>query len=240
MCCEEKGTCDVFAAGDGIMYCDSFSQSDCDAGLADQANLIACAAAECTAAECCTTAAGDPLPEERPAAVDADREVAQFGFVCEGISLHAMTDQMQTDFKMKVCEVFLAETATASVDCSCKLTAGSVKATVTITAPAGASLADTRTPKPQAVVDAVQQVPDIMTAQEGNKQLGVAAISGVLFKAGETTATQVNTRTTSTTMPPVATTTTDGDDADSEDTDASHRSTLFSVLAVAFFAALAN
>jgi hypothetical protein len=100
MCCEEKGTCDFFASGDGILYCDSFSQSDCVAGLADQANLIACAAAECTAAECCTTAAGDPLPEERPAAVDADREVAQFGFVCEGISLHAMTDQMQTDFKM--------------------------------------------------------------------------------------------------------------------------------------------
>merc|ERR1719198_215512 len=115
-----------------------------------------------------------------------------------------MSPGMKEDFKTKVCEVFLAETATSNVDCSCELSAGSVKATVTISAPAGQSLADALTPKPQALVDAVKAVPDIMEAQEGNKQIGVAAISGVLFKAGETTATQVNTRTTSTTMPPVA------------------------------------
>lgn len=241
-CCEDKGTCDVFGDGDGIMYCDSFL--DCDTELIDQAIMKACAEAVCTAAECCTTATGDPLPEERPATVDADREVAQFGFVCEGISLHAMTDQMQDTFKDKMCEVFLAETATADVTCSCALAAGSVKATVTITAPAGENLGDARTPKPETVVAAVKEVPDIMTAATGNKPIGVAAVSGVLFKAGATEATAVHTRTTTTT-----TTTTpgsgDGDDDedlenDSEDTDASYRSTVFAALAVVFSVALAN
>jgi hypothetical protein len=155
------------------------------------------------------------MPAARPADVDQSREVAQFGFVVEGVSLRAMTQDVQDDLKEAVCDVFLAQTLSGS-ECLCELKPGSVKAKVTITAPVGEVLGDVRTPTPSTVVSAVTSVPNIETAREGSKPIGVASVSGVLFKADSTTAATIAPPTPP--SPPPTDAADDDDDEDEEST----------------------
>jgi hypothetical protein len=206
-------------------------------GLVHQARLIACDA-DCTVAECCQTAAGDPLPDTRPAHVPSNQEVAQFGFVCEGISLPAMSDNLKNDFKDEICDLFLS-TANPAM-CTCDLMPGSVKAKVTLTAPADQSLGDLRTPTPQVVLKAVKSLRDITTAQEGTKEIGVAAVSGVVFKLNQTEAEIVAPMTTPSPPSPLWLPPTTTDDDGDSNVDASSRCVAMVALTVVVSITLIN
>jgi hypothetical protein len=165
--------------------------------------------------------------------VDANKDAAVFNTKITGLSLTAMSEALKTALKTALCTSFEASGVADQV-CTVLLSAGSVKATITVT---GNSLGALKTPTAANVQAAVMAVQDIETAKQGNQPIGVAAVSGVVFKAGQTAATVVPPP-TAPSPPPTPTSPTAA--GEGEDVDASYRSTVFVALAIVFSVAWAN
>lgn len=183
LCCYTPGKCSSHSCATGKNLITAATSTDC-------------AEAGCSDTVCCE-ASTDGLP--RKVATAAATDTAVVSTVISGIDYAKMTDATKTNLKVELVKTYATAAGTTEDQVKIELSAGSVMVVATITAAEGETIDEVKVPDSASVVNSVKSVEGIDEAFEDGATIAVSEHKGVLFKKGETTATEVTPVTTAVT-----------------------------------------